>query len=401
MSHNAMPDEKGHKGFLFSGIATLFLIAFLDNSRGPIIPLLCRKLDIPYETAGTFLTLGCLAAVLSSLLLAKLLKNHSDRNVAIFSAAFALLPGMVAPFVSNKAIFILLGILMGASVTLMGTMCNVLTIKGSPSHLRGRYLSFQQVMYGIGSLLAPLTFAQLLKADFDWSWMLVGCSIANFSLGIIYYFILPNEVPEKVVKTPGKVKVSGKAIMMVALFSIYVGGEVLASMWMNVLMVDKYGLSAEDAAFYSMWFFAVIGIARFVCFLIVRPAWESKVLYGSLALGVIFGILGQQGHSWALSMMGIVGPFFPLCMARLSRDFPNDWKVMTVYVYIGIQTTLAVVHQSVGSIADALGIENAFLLSPFFLFLTLVLLFISMKAKKPLAEEGLNGKNKARGSSPL
>lgn len=375
-------EEKGHKGFLFSGIATLFLIAFLDNSRGPILPLLCKNLQIPYETAGTFLTLGCLAAVFSSLLLGRWLKNHSERNVAVGVAIFSLLPGILAPFVSSRIIFLLLGVLMGASVTLMGTMCNVLTIKGSPSHLRGRHLSFQQVMYGIGSLLAPLTFAQLLKYDLDWSWMLVGCSIAIFILAVIYRIILPHEIPEPPQKET-KVRIRPQALAMVALFSIYVGGEVLASMWMNLLMVGKQGLTAEEAALYGMYFFAMMGLTRFLCFLLVKPAQETKVLYGCLALGVVFGVLGQQGQSWALSMMGVIGPFFPLCMARISRDFPSDWKAMTVYVFIGIQTTLAVVHQSVGSIADALGIENAFLLSPLLLFVSLVILFVSIRPTKP------------------
>ncbi|MES2746555.1 MAG: MFS transporter [Bdellovibrionota bacterium] len=374
-------NEKGHRGFLFTGFASLFLISFLDNSRGPILPLLCEKLTIPYETAGTFLTLGCMAAVLSTFLLGYALRRSSERNVALGIAAFVILPGVLAPFVTAKWTFLLLGTLMGSAVTLMGTMCNILTIKGSPNHLRGRHLSLQQVMYGLGSLLAPLVFAQLIRLHFDWSWMLVGCSVAILLLAVGYARLLPNEPAPPISQDKPKARLSRAAILIVVLFSIYVGGEVLASMWMNLLMVGKHGKTPAEAAFYGMIFFALISGTRFLCFLFVRPKWEAIVLSVSLGLGTIFGVLGQQGHSWALAAMGIIGPFFPLCLARISRDFPDDWKSMTVLVFMGIQITLAIMHQSVGTLADTLGIENAFLLSPLFLFIALILLRTSLNPK--------------------
>lgn len=385
MSQATAHEEKGHLGFLISGIASLFIISFLDNSRGPILPLLCEKLNLPYETAGTFLTLGCIAAVASSLLLKRFLDRHSERTLALFIAGFSILPGILAPFVTTRLSFLLLGVLMGSAVTLMGTMCNLMTIKGSPLHLRGRHLSFQQVMYGLGSLLAPLVFSQLLRWDLDWSWMLVGCSFAISLLGVAYAILLPKDIAFVPQGSETPAKLSRQAILMVSLFSIYVGGEVLASMWMNLLMVGKHGLLPEDAAFYGMMFFALLSGTRFLCFLFVKPEWETKILTACLAAGTLFGVLGQQGHSWALSLMGLIGPFFPLCMARISREFPEDWKSITVFVFIGIQATLAILHQSVGSIADVLGIENAFLLSPLFLVLALILLQINVRAKVPSA----------------
>jgi fucose permease len=386
VAHPPLTKEEGHRGFLFTGFASLFIISFLDNSRGPILPLLCDKLSLPYETAGTFLTLGCMAAVVSTFLLGYCLRRSNERSIALSIAAFSALPGFFAPWVEAKWTFLLLGALMGSAVTLMGTMCNILTIKGSPGHLRGRHLSLQQVMYGLGSLLAPLIFAQLMHLHMDWSWMLIGCSVAILLLALAYALLLPNDPPPPLIETKPANRLSRTAFLMITLFSIYVGGEVLASMWMNLLMVGKQGKTPAEAALYGMAFFALISITRFLCFLFVRPRWESAVLYTSLALGALFGILGQQGQSWALGAMGIIGPFFPLCMARISRDFPEDWKVMTVLVFTGIQGTLALMHQSVGSIADAMGIENAFLLSPLCLIIALVLsLYALGRSKKQLS----------------
>lgn len=378
MSQN---ESTSHMGFLISGFASLFVISFLDNSRGPILPLLCEKLQIPYETAGTFLTLGCIAAVISTYILGYFLKRTSERKIALIIAGICLIPGFVAPFVNSVTTLLLLGILMGASVTLMGTLTNVLTIKGSPSHLRGRHLSLQQVMYGIGSLLAPLVFSKLLFLKLDWSWMLVGCSFAIFLLGIAFYILLPDE-PFVRPTDDVKRRLSGQGFIMVLLFALYVGGEVLASMWMSTLIVGKQGLAPEVAATYGIGFFALLGGTRFLCFLFVKPHWESKILVASLLAGILFAIMGQQGITLALPLIGLLGPFFPLCLARISREFPEDWKAMTVHVFIATQVMLGIMHQSVGSIADALGIENAFLICPLLLFMALALLLYNLRKAK-------------------
>ncbi len=377
--------DQRHLGFLISGFASLFIISFLDNSRGPILPVLCEKLNIPYETAGTFLTIGCLAAVFVTFALGYFLKRLSERKVALGVSLLCVIPGILAPFVNSVAMLLLLGVFMGASVTLMGTMCNVLTIKGSPSHLRGRHLSFQQVMYGLGSLLAPYVFSRLIRYNLDWSWMLVGCSFAILLLAMAFYILLPDEVVEISVEKPKGKKMSAEAYGMVLLFALYVGGEVLASMWMSTLIVGKQGKAPEEAAVYGMVFFALIGLTRFLCFLFVKPRWEPRILVLSLLAGIIFAILGQRGFTAGLPLIGLIGPFFPLCMARISREFPEDWKAMTIYVFVGIQAMLAIMHQTVGTVADALGIENAFLICPLLLTCTLVLLYRNLShAKRPV-----------------
>jgi hypothetical protein len=71
--------------------------------------------------------------------------------------------------------------------------------------------------------------------------------------------------------------------------------------------------------------------------------------------------------------MGILGPFFPIAMSRMSLQFPETWKQMTIYVYAGIQSMLAIMHISVGMLADSLDLSQAFLLSPLFLCLATLL----------------------------
>ncbi len=383
-------DDAGHRGYLFAGFASLFIAAFIDNARGPVLPVLCAQLNIPYETAGLFLMLGNMAAVLATFAMGRLLPRIGDRKAAIITSGLAVIPGMLAPFVSSKASLLSLGLMLGACVSLVGSLSSILTVRGSPSHVRGRYVAMQQVMYGIGSLIAPLLFSALTHAEKPWWWLFTGSSLVTLLLGFTYSRIMPPEVMEHRPqdKDTKASHWNGYAILMLVLFSFYVAGEVLASMWMSTLMVGQQNFKPEDAAQYQMGFFLMIGLTRFLCFLLVRPKYEATVQVACLVLGALFGILGQQGYSWALPLMGIVGPFFPLTMARISLKFPDTWKPIMLNVYVCIQLMLAFMHVSVGRVADTLGIAQAFLLAPIFLILALVLLIPFLRSPARMMSKG-------------
>lgn len=368
-------EDSRRGGYLFAGFASLFAAAFIDNSRGPVLPVLCAQLQIPYETAGLFLMIGNIAAVICTFTMGRLLPRIGDRRAAIAVSWIAIVPGILAPFVDSRASLLLLGLLLGASVSLVGSLSSILTVRGSPEHARGRYLSMQQVMYGLGSLIGPLLFSVLARASLPWWWLFSGASLVTLILGLVYIRILPPETitPPATVKSEQH-QLTGAAYLLIFIFAIYVAGEVLASMWMTSLMVGKQSFKPEDAAQYQMGFFLLMGLTRFLCFLCVRPRWEKHVIIGCLILGSAFAILGQQGHSWALPLVGVVGPFFPLTMNMISLKFPKLWKQMTIYVYVGIQSVLALMHVSVGRVADTLGLDQAFLLAPGFLLLAAVLL---------------------------
>jgi MFS family permease len=374
-------ESAGHRGYLFAGFASLFAAAFIDNARGPVLPVLCAQLDIPYETAGLFLMIGNVAAVLVTFALGRLLPRIGDRKAAIITSWLAVIPGLLAPFISSKASLLSLGLLLGASVSLVGSLSSILTVRGSPLHARGRFVAMQQVMYGIGSLIAPLLFSALAHAEKPWWWLFTGSSMVTLLLGFTYLRILPAETMDSVPKPSKDPRTAwdASAVLMLVMFSFYVAGEVLASMWMSTLMVGQQNFKPEAAAQYQMGFFLIMGLTRFLCFLLVRPQYELMVQVACLLFGALFGILGQQGYSWALPLMGVVGPFFPLTIARISTKFPETWKQMMMNVYVCMQLMLALMHVSVGRVADTLGIGQAFLLAPSFLLIAVLLLLPLLK----------------------
>lgn len=383
---SSVRDKQGSLGYLVAGFTSLLVVAFLDNVRGPLIPILCETLQIPYETAGLFLTLGNLSAIAATFVLGRLLARHSARSVAIWVGFASVFPGLFAPWVSGKLTLLFLGAMLGAAVSLVGSLSSILAVKGSPPEAKSRYLSFQQVMYGVGSFAAPMAFSGLIGLGLPWWWLLVLTSFLILALTISFILTLPPEPvnasraePQDLPKPPLGIGIDARALLFVTTFAFYVGGEVLTSMWMSSLLVDHQNMSPAEAAQYLMTFFVLIALTRFLCFLWLRPRFEVPVIFACLVLGVTLGVLGQQGHSWALPAMGLVGPFFPITMARVSSQFPEQWQQIMIHVYTGMQTMLALMHLSVGKVADAFGIGSAFLLAPGFFAISLALLTLSQK----------------------
>ena len=366
--------DKSHLGFLSSGFATLIVVAFIDNVRGPILPVLCQSLQIPYEIAGLFLTVGCVTAVLATWLLGIALRHWGERELTVAICLISTLPGWFAPQVASAHELLGLGVLLGSAIALLGSICSILTIIGSPQEARGRYVAFQHVMYGLGSMAAPLLFAALFEAQKPWWWLLRATSWMLLGLAAYCAKVLPKGRKPERQATPHPLphlRIMGPKLLM---FASYVAGEVLVSMWMTSLLVSEQHKTPAEASQYLSLFFIILALSRFSCFLFVRQSWEKPVLLASLALAIISSILGQQGYSWALPAIGLLGPFYPLSMARVSLQFPATWKQMTLIIYATIQSTLALMHMTVGNLADHFSMKIAFLLPPFFLGLAWVIL---------------------------
>ena len=380
MSHTEQSNnsESSNIPLVAAGFLTLMAVAFLDNVRGPLLPVLCRELDIPYQDAGIFLTVGNIAAVASVLLMGRLLNRYNEKYVLIGACLFSAIPGFLAPWIKGFWGLILLGIFIGASVSIIGSLSNILTLQGASERNRGRILSAQQVMYGLGSFLAPLSFSIAMNWQLSW-WSVLVLATGIFLLySLVFLRIIDakrlRQQSQNLASRTFRFRHTHLAQKIAVLtFGTYVGGEVLGSMWMASLMVDHLQMSDTEAASIVGYFFLGVAGSRLLSFLLVRPQWERLVICAALLAGILGLLLGQQGVLFGFVIAACVGPFFPLFMAEVSRQFPTVWRQIAIWIFVSIQSSLGLVHLSTGKLSDWLGIDQAFLLAPLLLAFTLVL----------------------------
>ena len=79
----------------FLGAALLFFGAFLDNLRGPLLPIMAKDLHLDLADLGGFLAIGNLGAIIGTFLLIPLMQKLSERRTAM-GAAILLASGWFA-----------------------------------------------------------------------------------------------------------------------------------------------------------------------------------------------------------------------------------------------------------------------------------------------------------------
>lgn len=146
----------------------------------------------------------------------------------------------------------------------------------------------------------------------------------------------------------------------------YVGGEVTLSMWLPTYLVETAGMSVSQASPYASGFFLAMALSRMVCLFTLRNEWEWPLLAFSLVMAFLGFFAGRAGYPLGFAAAGLMGPFFPIFMARLARNFPNQWRSLTLWILVAMQITLALCHFSIGRLTDAVGISQAYWLPVLF-----------------------------------
>ncbi len=383
--------QKGWKRgpYLFTGFFMLLISSYLDNVRGPLLPVIARDLNISYGLTGFFLTIGNIAAALSIISLIPLSKILCDRRISCGIGVFAIVSVLFSHLVGGYSTLLILAIMLGAAIAVLGTLSNILTIKGTESEERGRYLSGLHVTYGAASLIAPLLAGYFLSKDVAWPWLFSGSVILSFSMVTYIYKFLYDRDDGIEVSKPVAVPVKKDQkllilkVLILAVFTTYVGGEVLTSMWLATYLVEYKKFSISDASFYVSCFFLILALSRTGSFIFGTVRRERAIIWSSLVASLVCMLLGHVGSNLAFSFAGILGPFFPLFLARVSRIFAEAWQSFTILLIAAIQLFLGIAHFCLGSIVDVLGVQRAFLLPCGFLVLSMVLLlFFEMMERK-------------------
>jgi fucose permease len=373
-----------HLNFVFCSLASLLVGAYLDSVRGPLMPVLTHELGLKYSGTSLFLVLGCVASVGVAFALNPLLNRFGEKAVTQGICVLGIFTVIASTAVKSYFGLLAFALLIGSTVYSFGTICNVLLISGTHGFYRSRFMCALHTVYGLSSVISPVVAASLLSHGFPWqSAMLVTLPILIMLL-LCVTKVIPSNVSD--VSAPESAKVSGLQGLIILTFAFYVGGEVMTSMWMVTYLVEYRQLTLSLAAPYATGFFLAMAVTRLICFFSLSSRMETAILWGSLILYCLFFGLGHLGFLWAFPLSGVLGPWFPLLLARVSRDFPGQSRVLTIWILTAMQATLAVSHWIVGKSTDIFGIHNTYYLPLGMMLAALVSLYAYLKAHRSASD---------------
>jgi len=358
----------------FMGAIFLLIGAYLDNLRGPLLPVMARELNMDLSELGQFLAIGNLAAIVGTVLLIPIMNKISERKTGMFAILLILLGWVVIRLGELGYSKIYLAFFFGLCTSIFGALSNIFIVKGTPVKKQSRTLSLHQMMYGLGSIIAPFAVALSLTQGWPWSWLIIGLipfAIAisiTIKLGLAETGVLPEA-------NSGMMSFSRQKTAVLFIFMGYVASEVACSMWMATYLNEKFHLPVSESSYITGGFFAVMMISRFFCFLFAKETKENSLLWLSLTAPLVIVTLVQLGAPYQiLPLSGLFGPFFPIYFAKVSRKYKTEWRSMAIWLIVALQTSLMIMHLIVGKVADRIGSSQAYWFIP--ILLTITILFL-------------------------
>lgn len=371
------------RSFQIAGFFLLLIGAFFDNLRGPLLPILSNELGIDYSVTSRFLTIGNFFSCILLLALIPILKIMPEGRAAKI-AGWVLISACVASYtVSDLGTLYIFAALIGTGAAVFEALSNIFVVRGTPVKDQANVLSGLQVMYGLSSMIAPAAVALTIDFGFDWNTLFLA-SIPFVGLFLCYLsYKIPHHEPLEQVDS-GSFALSRIQIFILLTFCLYVIAEVSCSMWMTPYLIEVENLSISEAPLYTSAFFFVMLASRLLCYFVLNERNKEVFLRFSLFAPLVFLTIGIYWKIPALlPLAGLFGPFWPIFISKVTKNFPEQWRSLTLWIIIGLQGSLLLMNFTMGEISIALGMETAYLMSPVFQLATIISFYmLRLKTKK-------------------
>lgn len=348
-----------------------FVFGFVDNLKGPTLPVLLADLDFSYSLGGTLL-LSAYIGFLAATLVTGVLADRLGTGIVLLLAGVCLTIGLLV-FAASSAFWVLALALMtvGLGLGAIEVGANALIV-ALHSAARGRFLNLLATFHGVGAFTVPLYAAALMQMGF--AWRQVYQFAAALTVGIIVLFLIartprPAHDPSS---SPGlaAVRHTGFTRHMALYYLVtgtYVAAELGIAAWIVEFLNKTKGLSLTTGSLYLSLFFVFVMVGRLGgSFLVERVGYLRIMVYAAAAAIVCLaaGIYGPPTLALLIPLTGLFfSIIFPTTTASVSRlHLENTGAILgLLFAFGGLGGALG--PWAMGVANDWLGVQQGFALS--------------------------------------
>jgi FHS family L-fucose permease-like MFS transporter len=373
----------------FITVAVLFFIfGFITNLNMALVPHLRSIFDLPYAWAMLAESAFFLAYFVFSSPTSKLIETIGYKRtmvVSLFIQVVGCLLFVPAAKLVSFPLFLTAVFVVGAGVTALQTAANPYVAILGPERTAPARLTLAQALNSLGGTIAPLVAgAYILTDSTDVSKAAIAntvrgpyiaIAISLLILGVAVAFMHLPQVSQTQEFRPGK---EGDSLLSRSIWSyrhtvlgavgifLYVGVEVgLASIAVNYFKaqgVDSLKTASFLVALY--WFGALIGRLLGSWMLTIVPAGRLLGIFGFAATAMVLVSMFSSGQVaiWSIVLCGFCNSImfpniFALGIAGLGPMTSKGSGLIMTAVVGG-----AIVPYMIGKLADAVGIQRAFVI---------------------------------------
>lgn len=373
-----------NRAFVFLAFLTLLILSVIDNSRGPLYPLIKTDLGLLNSQAAMIFALASLGQFIVNIASKLWLKLSFKKTICSFQVMMMVGCWLLGSSKNTGPLFLYAGALIfGMGSGGLGSQANMLIILGTSTDRRRQFLSGLHAMYGTASFLAPFLVRGVFSAGGNWGQHFFLLSIFPFVAILIATINLKSEVPPSSEQTE-----SGLSFWMKNLigfvFASYVAGEVLISSRMVMYLMEAWNFSWEQASLNLSYFFMSLLIGRASFALIKFPGKSFSWLLVSLVGTILIAFFSIKVNPNCFFLCGFsLSIFFPCGIDWMTHNHGEKAAgFLTTYVSMWIGLGLVSMHFLNGIVADSVGVQQAMLMAPILLCLSLLTILVLSKSHK-------------------
>lgn len=421
-------DMKPNKLLYFMLAASMFLVATIDHTRGPLIPQFRVAFDMNASQIGLLFSFTSLLYVSGVYLVGKIISKVSYKPNLIFGLCSAILAFLVIYNFQNKSAFIVgmaLSTFATAQLSILVNLCvPKLDIKNHTI-----IINLMHFMYGFSATITQKTMGWSLGMGMQYTQIYFYMSLLFLVFLPIAFFVkfeqsknsplelhehdddrLPTLGADSDIdsfagmgeqcreKPPVDVKYKEEVqkklenynprteirltVAFIFIMGMYIAGEAQTATWLYTYIVDVFQKSPGEATNFTSIFFMSLTFGRlFGGFAVEKIGHMKSVLIlfciasGLYFLGLLFGDVG-------LFLIAISGLFFsviyPTLVLSYSKYFKDSIKSSSIIIS-GASAVNMVINSVMGVLNDNIGIGYSMYFIPLCMGVAIVLMLMIKK----------------------
>jgi FHS family L-fucose permease-like MFS transporter len=399
-----------------------FVISFLTNVIGPLIPDIIKIFNLSYTMAGVLPLAFFIAYGVMSVPSAIMLETFKEKKIMVAAFIVAFLGSLLLAMVPNYLSAIVSLFLIGCGMAMLQVVINPLlrTSGGEENYAFTSVLA--QLIFGLASFLSPLVYSYMVKAlkennsggimgllhslvPDNLPWISLYWLFTVICLAMVILLAL-TKFPKVELKEDEQVgslqthfslfKQPIVILFLVAMFC-YVGTEQGIANWISQFLSTYHGLDPQTKGADTVaYFWGLMTAGGLLGLLLLKIMDSRKVLISFTILALICLTAGLFGSTnVALAAFPLVGFFasvmypiiFSLALNSVNKDHGSFAGLLVTAIIGG-----AIIPPVIGLLGDAFGLRAGM----FFLYITLgYILSVGFWAKPLITNKTIDIKKKS------
>jgi len=373
------------------------ILGLTTAAAGPSLLRLADHTASPLNIISYIFVFSSLGYLIGSFFGGRIYDRFSAHRFMSITLVVMAITCIFIPISHSLALLLFAMFLNGLAASILDVGCNTLLL-WTHGDKAGPYLNGLHFFFGVGSLIAPLLFAQVLLATNDIQWLYWSFAIVSVPMAVWFWFLQEPKHAGRTEEASSAIFPGWPVLVMAVLFFLYVGIELGFGNWiytysLSLNLENEITAARLAAAFWGAFTFGrllgvwvstkmrskailtmdIIGCAISIVVIIIWKDSSTMLWLGTIGIGLsmasIFPTLIMLAGE-RMQITGTITGWFLVGAGAGSMLLP--WLIGQVFVITGPQAMTTV------------------LLVTLLSFILVFLLFLNMKIR-PLPEPSPSG----------